>query len=88
MKRLYVIYDSVARECNTPFMANNDGVAMRAFGRALAEVPVDQQVEFKLFEVGAIDQEEPRIMARARREVVAALTEEQMDFEEEAVAEE
>ncbi len=56
-KNLYVIYDTVARECNDPFPSNNDGVAMRHFSTAIAKVPEAQKGEFKLYCVGELDYE-------------------------------
>ncbi len=56
-KKLYVFYDVTAQECNEPFTANNDGVALRNFSVALAKQSPDFQAEFELHCIGEIDME-------------------------------
>ena len=57
-KLIYTIYDTVARECNGPFLANNDSHARMIFDRAIAEaVKNGFKQEYKLLFLGTFSLE-------------------------------
>ena len=79
VKRLYVIYDQVALECSDPFMANNDGVAMRSFGQKLLEVPEGLRGEFALYCIGRLNYSNMGLFETEAREIKVAMDEEQLE---------
>lgn len=63
MKNIYTIYDTVAQECNGPFLANNDSHARMIFDRAIAEaVKNGFKQEYKLLFIGMFDVETGEII--------------------------
>lgn len=56
MKKIYTIFDTVAKETNGPFLANNDSHARMIFDRAISEaVKNGFKQEYKLFYIGDMD---------------------------------
>ncbi len=79
-QKMYVIFDSVAIECQDPFVANNDGVALRQFGFAMAKVDAEMKQEFHLVCIGVIDKVSMLIDgAGCPRNVNVALNDEQLE---------
>lgn len=55
-KSIYTIYDTVAMECNGPFLANNDTHARMIFDRAISEAAKNGfKQEYKLLFLGFFD---------------------------------
>ena len=57
---LYSVKDVVAEEFGPVFMAVNDGVALRSFGKLIQEVPEPQ--EYELYSVGVFKPDSGRII--------------------------
>ena len=57
---LYSVKDVVAEEFGPVFMAVNDGVALRSFGKLLKDVPEPQ--EYELYSVGVFKPDSGRII--------------------------
>lgn len=56
MKKVFTIYDTVMKECNGPFLANNDTHARMIFDRAISEASKNGFTqEYKLFFLGVMD---------------------------------
>ncbi|QCS36056.1 nonstructural protein [Capybara microvirus Cap1_SP_108] len=49
---IYSIYDMVAREFSSPFLAKNDGVAMRMFGNTCRSERIVNPNELELYCIG------------------------------------
>ena len=65
MKNIYTIYDTVAKECNGPFLANNDSHARMIFDRAVAEAAKNGfKQEYKLLYIGIFDVETAEIIKK------------------------
>ena len=54
-KGLYCVWDTIRREMNAPFMANNDEHAQRIHQHGLSEVPADYQAELELYFLCYVD---------------------------------
>ena len=50
--RLYTVYDKVAQEGSQPFMAKNDGIALRSYRKLLTQVDPSLQKEYQLLYIG------------------------------------
>jgi hypothetical protein len=57
MKNLYSIFDTVASEYAPPFVAINNGVAMRAFKRELGDLPDHVRKDYVLYRIGTFESE-------------------------------
>lgn len=55
-KNIYCIYDTVAKECSSPFLANNHSHAQVIYNRSIAQAAKEGfSQDFKLLFVGFID---------------------------------
>ena len=80
MKRLYVVYDTVAQEANPPFWANNDAQALRIHQTGIANIPAPQQAELQLLYVADIDEISGIVFSKETTIAVhVALDDQQMD---------
>lgn len=52
---LYTIYDRVAEDSCSPFVAKNDGVALRSLAILLKDVELTKRDEYKLYKLGSYD---------------------------------
>lgn len=59
--RVYVIYDTVAKEAGPLFTAKNDDVAARNFRQLLDHEKVENPKEYQLMCVGEYDPEQPSL---------------------------
>lgn len=57
---LYSVKDVVAEEFGPVFMAVNDGVALRSFGKLIQDVPEPQ--EYELYSVGVFKPDSGRVI--------------------------
>lgn len=55
MDNLYSILDTVAEEFSAPYVAKNDGIAIRMYHQTLSKVDPNLKPEFKLYKLGSWD---------------------------------
>ncbi|WNK14178.1 MAG: nonstructural protein [Microvirus sp.] len=70
MKNLYSIYDKQLAEYSTPWVAQNDNAAKRAYERLAADSTTDvnfRPTDFDLFSVGYFDEESGLFESRLDR---------------------
>lgn len=64
--RIYSIRDSVACECAPPFVAKNDGIALRMFSQAIEKADARIRYESKLLCLGKMDMTDGKIYPEVR----------------------
>ncbi|WNK14172.1 MAG: nonstructural protein [Microvirus sp.] len=70
MKNLYSIFDKAVMEYTTPWVAQNDNAAKRAFERIAADKDTDihhRPSDYELFSVGYFDEESGLFESRLER---------------------